>query len=164
AALGRAVRLDPGYHFAWDGLARVHLAQGRAAEAASAWAAAVEAAPEEVDLLVSWASALAAAERTDAALRVLHRATEVAPTSPRAWAQLGVLALVRHDLGTAGEALLEAPDLDPGNDEARYHLALLHLLVGAVEEAREALEALAAGRGPWTEEAADVLRRLAPGG
>lgn len=96
------------------------------------------------------------------AVRVLHRATSVAPESARAWTQLGVVALVRQDHGTAGEALLRALDLDPDNPEARFHLAVLHVLVGAAEEAREALLALIRERTEFAAEARGLLARLPP--
>ncbi|HEY0543224.1 MAG TPA: tetratricopeptide repeat protein [Actinoallomurus sp.] len=167
-ALGRAVRLDAGNHFAWNALGRVYLIQGRLAEAEAAWSAAVEAAPNDVDLLVSWAAALAGLDRAGAAARVLQRATEADPASVRAWTQLGVIALVRHDYGSAGDALLQALDLDPDCEEARFHLALLHVLMGAVDEARAGLERIAAAQGPWSPEAAGVLARIdrsaGPGG
>jgi tetratricopeptide (TPR) repeat protein len=160
AALGRAVRLDVGNHFAWDALGRVYLSQGRLAEAEEAWSAAVTAAPADVDLLISWAVALAALDRPGQAIRALQRATEIEPSSTRAWTQLGVLALVRQDYGTAGDALLQAVDLDPDCDEARYHLALLHVLIGAIDEGRAGLAHAAAAGGRWASDAAEMLARL----
>jgi tetratricopeptide (TPR) repeat protein len=157
SALARAVRLDPENHFAWDAMGRTLLALERPDEAEVAWASAVAAKPDDVDLLISLATALAAQDRTAEALRVLHRASRVAPRSPRVWVQLGVVSLLHQDHGTAGEAILRALDLDPSNAEARYHLALLHVLVGAVDEARDALRTLAAEGGPWSAEAAAML-------
>jgi Flp pilus assembly protein TadD len=162
ASLHRAVRLEPGHRFAWDAIGRTLLALDRPDDATTAWAAALETAPDDVDLLVALAVALAAADRTGEALRVLHRATEVAPHSARAWVQLGVVALLRQDHGTAGEALLTALDLDPDDPHARFHLALLHVLVGAVAEARAALADLAAGGGSCADEARALLARLPP--
>src|SRR3712207_7684934 len=49
------------------------------------------------------------------------------------------------DLGTAGEALLTALELDAHDADARYHLAVLHVLVGALDEARSALLDLVSG-------------------
>ncbi len=102
-----------------------------------------------------------AAERIEA-IRVLHPAVTVAPESPWAWVQLGVVSLVRQDHGTVGEALPRALDLDPRNEEARYHLALLHVLVGALDDARGTFVELAAEQGDWTTEAAAMLGRLRP--
>jgi Flp pilus assembly protein TadD len=161
-ALSRAVRLDPKNHFAWDAMGRTLLALGRLDEAEIAWASAVAGKPDDEDLLISLATALAAQDRTFEAVRVLHRATRVAPASPRVWVQLGVVSLVRQDHGTAGEALLRALDLDPTDGEARYHLALLHVLMGASDEAREALTALVEEEGSWAAEAAAMLGRLEP--
>ena len=85
------------------------------------------------------------------------------PRSPgRAWTQLGVVALVRQDHGTAGEALLQALDLDPANTGARFHLAVLHVLVGAIDEARPALLALISERNEFQDEARALLVRLSP--
>jgi Flp pilus assembly protein TadD len=163
AALRWAVRLDPGHRFAWDAIGRTLLALNQPDEAATAWASALESAPADVDLLVAHAVALAAADRTGEALRVLHRATEVAPRSARAWVQLGVVALLRQDHGTAGEALLTALDLDPEEPDARLHLALLHLLVGAVDDARTTLVDLAESAAPAADQARALLARIGDG-
>jgi tetratricopeptide (TPR) repeat protein len=160
SSLSRAVRLDPENHFAWDAMGRTLLALGRPDEAEIAWASAVAARPGDVDLLISLATALAAQDKTMEAIRVLIRATSIAPDSARAWTQLGVVALVRQDYGTAGEALLEALDLDPAYDEARFHLAVLHVLVGAADEARAALRALILERSEFEDEARALLARL----
>ena len=160
AALSRSVRLDPGNHFAWDAMGRALLALGRPAAAEEAWAAGVAAKDDDVDLLISLATAVAAQDRSAEATRILLRATEVAPSSARAWTQLGVVSLVRQDYGTAGESLLRALDLDASNEEARYHLALLHVLVGAHDEAKTVLDALAAAKGSWSEEASRVAAAL----
>ena len=125
-----------------------------------AWASALTTQPDDVELMISLATALAAQERTTDAVRLLHRATVVAPDAPRAWVQLGVISLVRQDHGTAGEALLHALDLDPANDEARFHLAVLHVVVGAVDEARDELGDLAGPAGRFASEAASLLARL----
>jgi Flp pilus assembly protein TadD len=143
-------------------MGRALLALNRPGEAEIAWASAVAARPDDVDLLISLATALAAQDRTMEATRVLLRATSVAPGSARAWTQLGVVALVRQDHGTAGEALLRALDLDPANPEARFHLAVLHVLVGAAEEAREALAALSDEPTGFADEARALLARLSP--
>jgi Tfp pilus assembly protein PilF len=84
----------------------------------------------------------------------------VEPASARAWAQLGVVALVRDDLGTASDALFRSLDLYPSGGEARYHLALLRVMVGAQAEARELLEDLVAEEGGWETEAAALLDRM----
>ena len=160
SALGTAVRLDADNHFAWDALGRVFLLQGRLVEAEQAWSAAVAAASHDVDLMISWAAALSALERAGEAMRVLQRATDVDPECVRAWTQLGVVGLVRQDHGTAGEALLQALDLDPSCMEARFHLALLHLLVGAIDEARAGLSAVEHSGGRWSPDASAMLARL----
>jgi Tfp pilus assembly protein PilF len=78
--------------------------------------------------------------------------------------QLGVIALLRHDLGTAGEALLDALDRDPDDPGARFHLAVLHVAVGAPDEARQALTRLARDAGEYAADARALLARLAPHG
>jgi Flp pilus assembly protein TadD len=161
SSLGHAVRLDPANHFAWNGLARVLLALGRSQEAEDAWRTALRARPDDVDLMVSMAVAQAAQGRTTEALRTLGRATEVEPGSARAWSQLGVVALTHQDLGTAGEALLRALDLAPDNEEALFHLAVLHVLVGAREEAIATLRDLAGGSSSFADQARALAERLA---
>ena len=141
-------------------MGRTLLALDRPGEAEIAWASAVAAHPDDIDLLIPLATALAAQDRTMEALRVLHRATSVAPESARAWTQLGVIALVRQDHGTAGEALLRALDLDPAYAGARFHLAVLHVLVGAVDEARAALLTLIREQSEFADEARALLTRL----
>ncbi len=160
SSLSRAIRLDPENHFAWDAMGRTLLALNRPGEAEIAWASAVATRPDDVDLLISLAAALAAQDKTIQAVRVLHRATSLAPVSARAWTQLGVVALVRQDHGTASEALLQALDLDPANTAARFHLAVLHVLVGAIDEARAALLALTRERSEFEDEARALLVRL----
>jgi len=160
ASLATAVRLDPGHHFAWDALGRTYLALGRPADAERAWAGAVDARPDDVDLRIALATALAAQDRTREAVVVLHGATAREPASARAWTQLGVVSLVRQDHGTAGEALLRALELAPGDQDARFHLAVLHVLVGAVPEAREELRTLVVEDGACAGEAAALLARL----
>lgn len=164
ASLATAVRLDPENHFAWDALGRTYLASGYPADAERAWARAVDARPDDVDLRIARATALAAQDRTREAAWVLHEATTLAPDSARAWTQLGVVSLVRQDHGTAGEALLTALELAPDDADARFHLAVLHVLVGAVPEAREELAALVADGGGCVAEAAALLARLTSDG
>jgi Flp pilus assembly protein TadD len=160
SALSRAVRLDPRNHFAWHAMGRVLLALGRAKEAELAWASAVAARPNDVDLLIGLAVVLSAQGRTGEAVHVLHRATSIAPDSSRAWTQLGVASILNHDHGTAGDALLNALELDPDEADARFHLALLHVLVGAIDEAVIALTALAAADSEIAPEARALLGRL----
>jgi Flp pilus assembly protein TadD len=160
ASLATAVRLDPGHRFAWDALGRTYLALGRPDDAERAWERAVHACPEDVDLRIARATAMAAGGHTREAVRVLHEATALDPGSARAWAQLGVVSLLRQDHGTAGEALLTALDLAPGDEDARFHLAVLHVLVGALEEARDGLAALVAEEAGCAGEAAALLTRL----
>ncbi|KRB43019.1 hypothetical protein ASD90_21770 [Terrabacter sp. Root181] len=160
SALSQAVRLDPRNHFAWHALGRALLALGRAEEAERAWASAVAVRPNDVDLLIGLAVALSVGGRTGEAVHILHRATAQAPRSSRVWTQLGVASLVNHDHGTAGEALLNAIELDPDDLDARFHLALLHVLVGAVDEAVTALTGLAVGDTQVASEARALLARI----
>ena len=133
ASLATAVRLDPENHFAWDALGRTYLALGCPADAERAWARAVDARPDDVDLRIARATALAAQDRTrEARLGCCMRRRRWRRSSARAWTQLGVVSLVRQDHGTAGEALLTALDLEPDDADAQFHLAVLHVLVGAV--------------------------------
>ncbi|WP_250037740.1 tetratricopeptide repeat protein [Paractinoplanes maris] len=164
SALATAVRLDPANHFAWDALGRAQLALGRPADAEQAWSSAVAAHPGDAGLRIALATALAAQDRTLEAARVLHEATERSPRSARAWTQLGVISLIRQDHGTAGEALLTALDLAPDDPAARFHLALLHLLAGATEQARDALRRLVAEDGDNAAEAVALLERIAGDG
>jgi Flp pilus assembly protein TadD len=152
SSLSRAVRLDPENHFAWNAMGRALLALGRPDVAVR---------PDDVDLLISLAIALAAQDRTAEAVRVLHRATSISPDSSRAWTQLGVVSIVNHDHGTAGEALLNALDLDPDNSDARFHLAMLHVLVGALDEAKKALTSLVEDGPEIASEAEALLTRIA---
>ena len=128
--------------------------------AVQAWQSALRARPDDSDLLVSLAVAEAADGRTERAMQTLRRATDSDPGSSRAWAQLGVLALSHQDLGTAGNALLRALDLEPTNAEARFHLAVLHLRVGAVEEAVAALRDLAQQPGAFAHGARTLLDQI----
>ena len=158
----RAVRLDPEQPLR---LGRAWAARcwpwSRPDEAETAWASAARRQARTTSTCSSrWPTALAAQDKTGEALRVLHRATPSTPESARAWTQLGVVALVRQDHGTAGEALLRALDLEPAHAEARFHLALLHVLVGAVEEATTALRDLSRAQGKFAADARTVLEQL----
>ena len=93
------------------------------------------------------------------AVRVLHRATAPAPDSARAWTQLGVVSLVRQDHGRRARPCCGAGPR-PGRPDARFHLAVLHVLVGAVEEARESLSHLVREPGEHARQAAELLARI----
>ena len=160
SSLSRAVRLDPENYHAWNAMGRIYLALGRAQDAELAWASGVAARPDEVDLLVSLAVSLGAQDRLGEAISVLHRATTAEPASARAWAQLGVVSMANHDYGTASEALLNALELDSGNAEARFHLAMLRIVVGAHDEAITILTELAAEDSAFSDEARDLVDRL----
>ncbi len=137
-------------------MGRTFLAFGRVSDAIVAWDS-VAARPDDADLLISLGTALAAVGRTADAVRTLERATVVEPLSTRGLDPAGVLALVRHDLGNASDALFHSLDLDPDGGEARYHLALLRVMVGAPAEARRLLEDLVAEHSGWAKEAASLL-------
>jgi hypothetical protein len=64
---------------------------------------------------------------------------------------------VHQDYGTAGDALLNAIEREPDNPHARFHLALLHVLVGAPDQARQSLDQLVAEGGDCADDARVVL-------
>lgn len=94
ARLEQELRREPNQAEGWRLLAEAYRAQGRAPDAAQAWAQAVAAQPKDPDLLAQAAEAraLAAPDRRfdAAALALLHRALEMDPTHQRAAWFLGV--------------------------------------------------------------------------
>ncbi len=74
----------------------------------------------------------------------LLRVTEIYPSEPAAWANLGLLALRRNEIDLAAERLGRARDLAPQNGQIRHLLGLLSVSQGATDDAilrfREAVE------------------------
>jgi tetratricopeptide (TPR) repeat protein len=77
--------------------------------------------------------------RLDEALSLLKRATEVAPEHANSWTALGVAALRKNDIKTAGPALRKAVALEPENSYAQRTLGTLQSMAGDAEAAVKSL-------------------------
>lgn len=122
------------------------LAQGREAyhalrleEAATAYRAALEAAPDHYDALVGLARTLARMRQQQEAIQTAQRAIERDPNRPEGYATLGMLYFLTDDLPSASEALQRAIALAPQDPEP--HLTRVQVLADErrFEEAEEAL-------------------------
>lgn len=65
----------------------------------------------------------------------LRRVTEIYPSEPAAWANLGLLALRRNEIDLAAEHLERASELAPEDAHIRYLLGLLSVAQGTTDEA-----------------------------
>src|SRR5207248_1353859 len=120
----------------------------------------------------------------DAAVDEAEDAIALDPARSAPWAHLGMSRLATGDVDEGLVALTRAVRLDPANhfawdamrraflararglnpadEEARYHRALLDALVGATDEARKELAPLSSSHGPWSAEATALLGQLEP--
>ena len=64
------------------------------------------------------------------------------PENVAALTQLGIVYLIRQDLGSARETFKKALGLEPENSSARHHLALVHGAAGEPVKAKRELERL----------------------
>jgi len=116
-------------------------------------------------VLLSLAATVAAMDRLTEAIALARRAVAADPLSVRAWTELGTMCLVHDDYGSATEALDRALRISPGDAPARYHMALLHVVAGDGEQARELLQGVVAA-GPdalFAPEAGRLLEQLRAG-
>jgi len=139
--------LQPGWPAAQADLAIAQLndllTEGHAERAVAVASAGLELVPGDARL--SYVKAYALSEqlrRFDEALPLLRHVTEIEPSDPHAWYQLGRTAQEAGDLGDdaalaaeAEAAFRQALELDPRFSEANYKLA--RLLVDSDDEARQ---------------------------
>jgi len=122
------------------------LAQGREAyhalrleEAASAYRAALAAAPDHYEALVGLARTLARMREQNEALEAAKRSTELAPERPEGYATLGMLYFLTDELAPAQEALQRAIALAPQDPEPRLTMVQVLADERRFDEAEETL-------------------------
>lgn len=115
------------------------LAGGQPANAADAYAAVVQAHPDNVRALLGLAGALSAQNKFEAAEKELRRAVKLAPDSAEVHHQLGSTLYRRGVYAAAATALRRALELDPANG-ATY--VILGEALNQMAESEQALEAL----------------------
>ncbi len=108
---------------------------GRYEEATSAFAKAVEAAPESVAARIDLGSALGEQGQIDAALVQYDRALEIASENPTALFNAGLLRARRGDLDIALEHLHLASEIEPEDAIIRIRLADVSRLAGKLDDA-----------------------------
>lgn len=148
AALREVLRLDPGNPQAHLRLGYVLQESSRCAEAVRHFQQAIDARLPGADAHLGLAACHAAARRFDAATATLRQGDRAEPDHPVVSANLG---LVLSDSGRPAEGvphLQRALALDPGFDQARFHLAIAFARLGRRDDA--------------AREADELLRRLPP--
>ena len=129
--------------------------------AAEAIHAALEQAPEDVEMLRHAAMVEQTRKNAAASADLLERATKLEPTAPN-WLALGMARMRALDKPGAQDAFREAVKLMPENHAARYQLAKAMMAVGdeagAEQHLRHALEANPRRRGMHVDYAKIALR------
>ncbi len=140
--------------------------QGRLEEAAAAYDAAVELAPQEARYSIQAALFAVRYEYDLRGFGLPHarRAVILAPHDPEALDALGQALLLLADLTSAGRFFHRALDEDGAYAPARLHLGLVHILQGEREEARRAWLRVQADdpASPSAEQAARLLETYFP--
>lgn len=118
--------------------------QGHLPEAAEQFRAALDLDPGNPDLL--WAAGVFLRRHPDAtegaldeSERLLLRLVEVRPDDPRAWLELGILAISRRDYDGAAESFGRARALAPSNLAATGYLAEALVRAGRLGEGEQVL-------------------------
>ena len=152
------MRLDPENVFAWEAMGRTFLALGRFAEAIGAFGEAAEARPDDEDVLISSVSLLAC-DRSG--MRCGRYSTRSG--SPPSRLGLGVSsASLRWYAATSALPGRPSTRRSPSSraPETVFHVGLLDVMLGRVEEARAALRSIAECSSDWSEESVALLAQL----
>jgi tetratricopeptide (TPR) repeat protein len=128
---------------------------GRFDEAAAAYRAAIELAPDDPVLRFNLANVLYSAEKTAEAVTHFRRAVEIDPSYVEAWNNLGSLLAEQDQIDEATTALRYALHLMPTYADAHFNLAAILSAAGRADEACEHWEAylLLDPASPWGDEA-----------
>lgn len=137
AAYRLALSLDPGFVPALANIALLYHELGRNSEAEKIYRELIERQPDLADAHYSLALLLAEdSSRLAEAAQQLAEAVRLAPDNARMRYNLGLAQQQLGRIGPAGESLLKAHELEPGNVDYVYALAILHLREGDWEQAR----------------------------
>lgn len=129
-------------------------------EAASELAAAAAAAPDQPSIAVELARALAKAQRSDEARRVLRQARATWPAHPQVWLASGEL-LEKESPAEAARAYRRTIELEPGDELAYLGLARVELATPGGTAAEATLRALVARVPTSTDGHYRLAQRLA---
>ncbi len=126
----RALALSPEHVMARSNLGQLRQHQGRLSEAESLLRAALDSAPDFSPLAVNLGSVLHELGRYNEAEAVLKQTVERDPKSEHAWKNLAVVyTSIRQDRD-ALNCYQRVLDLNPGNSEAHWGIALLQIKSG----------------------------------
>lgn len=140
----KAVELDADNGFVQAVLAR-YAAAAEDLEADSLFLHALELAPNDVDVLSTYATHLRTARRNEEALPILERALDLDPLSVLLHHDLGRVNLWMGNFEPALEAFRRISQINPGNPYAAHGAAMATILSGQLAEA-----------GYWSDEAAQM--------
>ena len=133
--LEKAVDLDSENLQAWDNLGRFCLHAGNFQRAEYSWLRALGILPHTPHLMVRLGTAIAAQGRFDEAIELYQQVLRNHPIDVDAWAQLGVCYFLRRDFGSCQSALERALTIKADDHIALRHLGLVHIALGAKQEA-----------------------------
>jgi tetratricopeptide (TPR) repeat protein len=143
-AYAEAVRLDPAYMEAYDGLGFALEAIGEDAAAVVNYQKAAQINDSRKGTFAAPYANLSAlyvrGANADAALEFARKAVEVNPKSDRGWFQMAKAHELRGELDAAFDALHRAIAINPSASSYYYVLATVSRRLGKLKESRDAME------------------------
>ena len=124
--LENALKLDPGIGAAHGALARIHQFNWRGMEARTAYARALELAPNDPDVLMNYAVFSSVTDEHAKALEIGRRAIKLNPNSAQGHMWMALIHMHNSDLAAAVESERQAAALSPT-------FGLAHLVLGHQE-------------------------------
>jgi len=136
--LKRALNADRGNPAATALLGLCYMRQRRFAEGEKLMKRALEAAPMNVEVQLTYAKVLHGLGQLDQAVNVYSRALQIDPENGDSYRELAILLIDAGVLDQATEALIMAVRLNPQDAKAFYHLGLIKKMQGRPAEAIDA--------------------------
>ncbi|MEJ2043804.1 MAG: tetratricopeptide repeat protein, partial [Reinekea sp.] len=137
--LETAVQCDANNAQAWENLGQIKLRTGDPARAEYCWWRASQLQPENLQLYVQLATAIAAQQRYNESNRILSSVLNNDENCVNAWVQLGINHFLQTNLGASQQALQEALQHDVRNYRALKHLSLVAIASGKTVQAETLL-------------------------
>lgn len=158
AYFGEALRLDPSLAEAHAGMGVVHEIAGRAAESQASLERAVALDSKDLGVYLAYGAQVlrrilgglngpagAAAEDVKRARELFERATQLDPSSARAWGGLGATWIGAEGDAAAGIAALEKSlALAPAQEDVAFNLVQLYARAGRRDEAQRLVDSILA--------------------